>query len=147
MMKVNRIHMLMAGLVTLGAQGCATSLTTMTTARAFEPGEVQVSAVLQSNINTAPFASLADSARSAADEFGRDSADPISEASFRQWLDSVLLFGLFRPSFGPEIMIRAGVTDAVLEGLELGFRTDFGLYKGDAKLQLWSGDEGRMAIS
>lgn len=134
-------------LATLGAAGCSTSLTTMTTARAYEPGEIQVSAVMQANVNTAPFSSLVESARSAEEEFNKDSDEPISEESFRQWLDNVLLLGLFRPTFGPELMIRAGVTDKVLEGLELGFRTDFSLYKGDAKLQLWSGDEGRMAVS
>jgi hypothetical protein len=129
------------------AQGCATSMTSMTPARAYDPGEVQVSVVGQANLHTAPLTSAIDSAVSAEDEFGKDRSEPISEESFRQWLDTVLLFGLFRPAFGPEIMIRAGVTDKVLEGLELGFRTDFNLYKGDAKLQVWSGDENRMALS
>lgn len=143
---------LKAGTITLCAlmlcaQGCATSLTTMTTARAMEPGEVQASVVMVANLNTAPLDAVLNSAKSAEEEFNKDSDAPISEDSFRDWLDAALLFGLFRPSIGPEIMVRAGVTDELLEGLELGFRTDLSLYKGDAKLQLWSGDEGRMALS
>ena len=72
---------------------------------------------------------------------------PISEEDFRGWLDSVLLLTLFAPGTGPEFGARVGVTDAVLEGIDLGLRSDLNVVRGDAKVGLWADEAAGQALS
>jgi hypothetical protein len=127
--------------------GCATSLTMQTDARAYEPGEIQVVLGGQANLYGAPLQAAFKSAKSLEETFGKDSDEPISEEAFRNWLDAALITALFRPAFGPELMVRAGVSDSILHGLDVGLRTDFGYYKLDAKLQFWESEDERWAGS
>lgn len=90
---------------------------------------------------------ITEAAKSAADEFGRDSDEPISEEAFRSWLDTAIKFALFRPGTGPEVMIRAGVTEDVLEGIDVGFKTDLNILKFDGKLQFWESEDQAHAAS
>ena len=99
--------------------GCATSLTSTTDARAYDVGEVQATVVYQASVHTNVLGGFIEAAQSADDEFDRDSNKPISEESFRSWLDAVLIASLFRPATGPEISVRTGITDNVLEGMDL----------------------------
>lgn len=135
-------------LAALFASGCTTTMTSMTDARAYEPGEVQASVSYQANVHTNVVGGVVSGVKSAAEEFsGQDNKEPISEESFRNWLDTALLVGLFRPSTSPEVIVRAGVTDQLAEGLDLGFRTNLSYFKGDAKLQLWESEDTEQAIS
>lgn len=127
--------------------GCATSLTSMTDARAYAPGEAQISASLQGTLSTHIVSGVADSIQSFDEEFGTNRDDMIDEESFRTWADSILKVMLFAPSFGPEFMVRLGVTDRVLGGLDVGFKTDLNILKGDVKLQLWGSEDGVHALS
>ena len=117
--------------------GCTTTMTSMTDARAYEPGEVQVAANMQATVHSNIVSGVAKSVDSAIDEFGDEEDMPITEESFRQWLDLVILAALFRPSTSPEGIARVGVTDKVLEGIDVGFRTNLSIFKGDVKLQVW----------
>lgn len=133
-------------LLSLGT-GCATSLTTMTDARAYEPGEIQVAVSYAANLHSNVLNSVIDAAKTADKEFDKDSDEPISEESFRKWADLVITTALFRPAMGPELLFRVGVTDDLLEGLDLGFKTDLNILKFDAKLQLWESLDGAHALS
>lgn len=129
------------------ATGCSTSLTSMTDARAYKPGEVQAVVAYQGNVHSNVLGSLIDAAVSADEEFNKDSNEPISEESFRTWADTIIMASLFRPAMGPEIQIRAGVYDDFMEGIDLGFKTDLNILKFDAKLQLWGSEDGNQAFS
>ena len=133
--------------LTLVSAGCATSLTTMTDARAYEPGEVQVAVAYQANLHSNIIGGAVRALKSADDEFDKNSDAPISEESFRSWLDLAIIGALFRPAMGPELLIRVGVTDDLLEGLDVGFKTDLNILKFDGKLQLWESLDGKHAVS
>ena len=140
-----RLVLVMSCALPLGA--CATSMTSTTEARAYEPGEVQVAATYQVNAHTNILSSLSNNIESLDERFDGPDDQPISEEEFRQWVDLALTSAMFRPTTGPEVLIRAGVTDKIMEGIDLGFRTNFNLYKGEAKLQLWENDSGSQAFS
>lgn len=131
----------------ISAVGCATSMTTMTDAKAYEPGEIQATMGLATSLNTNVVGGVVDAAVSAVDRFGTDSNTEISEEEYREWLDGVLLFAMFRPAVNPELSVRAGVTDSVLSGIDIGLKTNFNLVKGDVKLQFWESEDQRMALS
>lgn len=140
--------LVLAILVTLSlGTGCATSLTTMTDARAYEPGEIQVAVSYAANLHSNVVSTAISAAKSADDEFDKNSDEPISEESFRKWADLALTLALFKPAMGPELLFRVGVTDDILEGLDLGFKTDLNILKFDAKLQLWESLDGAHALS
>ncbi|MEC9396311.1 MAG: hypothetical protein VX475_01815 [Myxococcota bacterium] len=132
----SRLLVFIIGLGAIGS-GCTTTMTSMTDARAYEPKEVQVAANMQATAHSNIVNGVAKSVDSAIDEFGEDDDMPITEESFRQWLDLVILAALFRPSTSPELIARVGVTDKVLEGIDVGLRTNFSIFKGDVKLQVW----------
>lgn len=134
-------------LASLSTTGCTTTMTSMTDARAYEPGEVQVAANYQATAHSNVLGGVIRGVGSAVEEFGADSKEPISEEAFRDWLDVVLLAAMFRPTTSPEVIARVGVTDRVLEGLDIGFRTNLSIFKGDAKLQFWENERGDQALS
>ncbi len=137
---------LCSGIMAFGS-ACSTSMTSMTDARAYEPAEVQVSVNYQANLHTNVVGKAIQGVKSAEETFGGDSDEPISEEAYRDWLDLFLAAALFHPTTGPELMARVGVTDQVLEGMDVGFRTNFNLYKGDLKLQLWESEDSTQALS
>ena len=124
---------------------CSTTLSNMTPAKAYEPGEIQVVAAmaLQGNSNLA--ASVVDAAQGPSDEFGSDGT--ISEQEFDRWITNIATFTLFRPAITPEIMLRFGLTDKILEGMDLGIKTNFSAYKIDLKTQLWESLDAASALS
>ena len=140
--------LLLSALVALAltSTACSTSLTTLTDARAYEPKEVQVATTMQVNVHTNVVGKAITGLQSANEQFDNGN-DPINEENYRDWLDLVLAAALFRPATSPELMARVGVTDKVLEGIDVGFRTNFNLYKGDIKLQLWEDERQMQALS
>lgn len=131
--------------LTLSLQACTTSMTTMTDARAYEPKEVQVAGNMQGNLHTNVINKAIQGVKAADEQFNSD--QPISEEAYRDWLDLALAAALFKPGGAPELMARVGVTDKVLEGIDVGFRTNFNLYKGDLKLQIWENEAQNQAFS
>lgn len=120
--------------------GCTTSMTSMTDARAYEPGEVQATLHYQGNVHGNVVRGAIRGGKSAVQEINKEGDTPISEESYRNWIDTVLITGLFAPGFDPELMARVGVTDAIGEGMDVGLRTNFNVIKADAKVQIWSND-------
>lgn len=131
----------------LSCSACSTSMTSMTDARAYEPKEVQVATTYQVNVHANVANKVIEGVVSAEDEFGKNNDEPVSEEAYRDWLDLVLATALFRPAVGPELMARIGVTDKVMEGIDVGIRTNFNLYKGDIKLQVWENADKSQALS
>ncbi len=127
----------------LALGGCTTMLTSMTNARALEVGEVQASANLQANLHSEAIGGLVEGVRAIEQQFESNSGEQISEEEFRGWLDGVLLFSLFAPGVGPEFGARVGVSDGLLEGVDVGLRTDLSVVRGDVKLQLWEDTRGQ----
>jgi len=119
----------------------------MTEARAYEPGEVQVVAAGTTLLHGNVLDGAIDAVKTLDEAFDEDSSAPISEESWRTWADSVLLFMLFRPAVAWEFMGRVGVTNDVLEGLDVGFRTDFNVLKGDIKVQVYESSDAKHALS
>ncbi len=118
----------------------------MTDARAYEPGELQVAGSVQGTLHTQVASSALQAARTAEDAFGTGGED-ISEQEFRSWADALLQASLFLPTFQPELLVRVGVTDEVLEGIDVGLKTDFNIIKPDIKLQVWESPDGAQAAS
>ncbi|MEM1349823.1 MAG: hypothetical protein AAGI01_14775 [Myxococcota bacterium] len=119
----------------------------MTEARAYEPGEVQIVAAGVTALHGNVLDGAIDAVKAVDEAFDEDSDEPISEAAWRTWADSVLLFVLFRPAVAWEFMGRVGVTDDVLEGIDIGFRTDFNVLKGDIKVQIFESPDTKHALS
>ncbi len=122
-------------------------LTSMNNARVLEPAEVQASANLHATVHTESIDGLVGGVSAISEQFGEASDAPISEEEFRGWLDSVLLLTLFAPGTGPEFGARVGVTDAMLEGIDLGIRSDLNVVRGDAKVGLWKDGAAGQALS
>ena len=130
------------------ASGCTTSMTSMNDARAYEPKEVQVAANMQTNLHSNIARGAVRGVGSTAEVFDRDSEEPIGEEAFRSWLDLAIMAALFRPGqHTPEVIARVGLTDKVLEGIDVGFRTNAKYFKGDAKLQFWESQDSRQFAS
>lgn len=143
---LSALALLATSLLTQGA--CSTSMTNMTEARAYKPGEFQVAVNMQVNAHANVTGGLKNAAESAASRWDASSDEPISEEDYRKWLDAVLLVGLFKPAIGPELIVRGGVTDDVLEGIDAGIKLTPNLLQLSGKLQLWASDkDDRHAVS
>ena len=121
-----------------GLTGCTTSTTNMTSPKALEPGEIEVNGSGQGNIDTRFVSSgidLLDRAQNRIEQ--GSSSDPLTEQQTRAIFEDVISVALFRPTVTPELGARVGVTDAVLEGIDVGLRGNSNFGKADAKVQLW----------
>lgn len=128
------------------ATGCTTSLTNLTPTRALDPGEVQVSVATQAQAGTGTIRRSLNAARAAKELIESESDEPIDEESLRDFVDGALVWLLFPPGAGLEVMGRVGVLN-LLEGVEVGLRTDTKVLKADLKLQLLESEDGRLGLS
>lgn len=128
--------------------GCATSMTHMTTPRALEPGDWQVSGAWTGHANSVAATKSIQSGVDLWDHYaGEEDPGELSEDELRTLLDTGLAWALFRPGTSYELMGRVGLTDRLAEGLELGLRTNFSELKGDLKLQVWQSADARFAAA
>lgn len=124
--------------------GCATSLTNMTPAKTMDPGEGQAATGYQFDLHSQSFTSLYNTGESVVNEFGDSSDDEmISEETLRRLLDTALLWRLFPFGGGPEFMARVGI----YEGIDIGFRYNGNVAKGDIRFQLWESSDEASAVS
>lgn len=124
---------------------CQTSTTQMTRPRALKPLHPEVTVNLQGGVT----ASVLEDAEALSDSLVNDaqSGEPLTEEEVRQLLDSSLRLILFQPSIAPEAIIRLGVADAPLGGIDVGVRYNGALVKGDIKWQLLGDDESLQALA
>ena len=71
----------------------------------------------------------------------------LTEEEFRGLLDTTLAWSLLTPGSSSELVGRVGLTDKILEGIDIGFKTDFSTIKGDVKWQLWENKNGTQALA
>ena len=142
--------LLLVALACSGALGCTTTMTQMTTARALEPLHPQVAINASVPIHTVAASKLIDAGSSLADRLEQDGqmgTETITEEELRQLLDAAVAAKLFLPSITPEFVVRIGVTDAVLEGIDVGLRYNGNVIKADVKLQLWESADGSQQVA
>ena len=128
----------------IGTSGCTTSMSYATHPKTLEPGELQASAVTQADINTNVFSEI-DQIKSTAEQSVVDATngESLGEEEFRQVLDSVVTFGLFRPTVAPEVILRGGIID----GMDAGVRYNGATVKADVKARLWQSPDQRKVVS
>jgi hypothetical protein len=128
--------------------GCTTSLTNMSPARTMKQGEGQAALGYQFDVHTQAFTGIYRAGEAAYEEMQNTDEDAtISEETLRTVLDAVLLWRLFPLGGGPELMGRIGVYDNLLEGVDVGFRSNGNVFKGDLRLQVWGSADDAAAIS
>lgn len=136
-----------AVLVVMGS-GCTTSLTNMAPARTFEAGQGQAAVGYQFDVHTQSFTAVYRAGEAVVDEIRGISDDEfIEEETLRRLLDVALLLQLFPIGGAPEVQARLGVWDGLLEGVDIGFRTNGNVYKGDVRVQLFESADEAFAIS
>jgi hypothetical protein len=129
------------------APGCATTLSTMQTARTLAPGQVQVTGGMGVFLPVGNLIRVVDTgidqgeeARDAVDE-GRPYA--LSEEDQQKLLTAGVALMVAPPGVSPELMVRVGVVDRV----DVGLRYSGISLRADAKVLLFHGgdsDGGRM---
>jgi hypothetical protein len=129
-----------------GLTGCQTSMTQMTSPKALEPGRPEVAVNMNGVAHTSVVTKTIQGGKNLLDK-KKEGEEPVTEGELRDILDATLAWALFRPGFGPEAIVRLGVTDAVLEGMDAGIRYNGSLIKGDLKLQLWESSDGMHALA
>jgi hypothetical protein len=128
--------------------GCATSMTHMMTPQALEPGDWQVSGAWTGQVNSVAATKSIDASADLWEHYvGQEEPGELSEDDLRTLLDTGLAWALFHPGTSYEIMGRAGLSDKLGEGLDVGLRTDFSEIKGDLKLQIWESRDARFAAA
>lgn len=135
------------GLV-LMSSGCTTSLTNMAPARTFDAGQGQVAMGYQFDLHSQGVTGIYRAGEAIVDEIQGISDDEfIQEETLRRLLDAALLLQLFPIGGTPELQARLGIWDGLLEGVDVGFRTNGNVYKGDVRLQLFESPNEAFALS
>ncbi len=119
----------------------------MTPAKALKPGHVQASLTVASTAHSTALdktSEATDALKNSVNGFG-DGPD-IPEPDYRDIVEVGSSWLLFTPGATVEIMGRIGVVE-LLEGLDVGFRYDFNVAKGDAKLQVFESSDGVFALA
>jgi hypothetical protein len=128
--------------------GCTTTLTNLTTAKALEPGSVQITGGGYATATTNVVGRTFDAGKEAYDQIqDTPENEEVTVDTFRTYIEAALAWLLFQPGFTFEAQFRIGVTDRVLEGIDFGLRYDGNVIKPDVKLQLWESTDEAWAIA
>jgi hypothetical protein len=126
------------------APGCATTLSTMQTARTLAPGQVQVSGGMGVFLPVGNLIRVVDTGK----DQGREARDAVeegrpytlSEEAQQKLLTAGVSLMVAPPGANPELMVRVGVVDRV----DVGLRYSGISLRADAKVQLFhGGDDAR----
>src|SRR5690554_7823860 len=107
-----------------------------------EPGGVAWSVAWQLTLNSAINVTTLNSLEIATD-YAVDHNEELTEAEYRDLLDTLVTYALFRPAVNPEVAMRVGVWD----GIDVGLRYNMSMYKGDAKVRVWESDDKESVVS
>lgn len=128
------------------APGCATTLSTMQTARTLAPGQVQVSGGMGLFLPLGNLVRVVDTGidqgEEAKDAIDEDRPYALDEEAQQRLLTAGVALMVAPPGINPELMVRVGVVDRV----DVGVRYSGISLRADAKLLLAHGgdsDEGR----
>lgn len=135
-------------LLAVALTGCTTTLTNLTTAKALEPGHVQVTGGGYATVTTNVVGRTFDAGKDAYDQIdSTPEGEEVTVETFRTYIEAALAWLLFQPGFTFEAQFRIGVTDAVLEGIDFGLRYDGNVIKPDVKLQIWESTDEAWALA
>lgn len=141
-------HLIAVASMALVLSGCTTTLTNLTTAKALEPGHVQVTGGGYGTVTTNVIGRTFDAGKEAYDQIENTPEDEeITVETFRTYINAALAWLLFQPGFTFEGMLRVGITDAVAEGIDAGIRYDGNVIKPDVKLQIWESTDEAWAFA
>ena len=117
----------------LSLWGCATSTSTLQSARTLRQGEVQLTVAASVPVATVVVGELIDSAELAYDRLksAEDASRPVTESELRQSLEAATALVLFSPSLFWEVVGRVGIVDR----FDAGLRISHSLVKAEAKFQ------------
>ncbi len=113
--------------------GCATSTSTLQSARTLDQGEVQITAAASVPLSTVVVKEMVDSAEVAVKRLkDAETADrAATEEEIRQSVETATALALFTPSMYPELLGRVGI----VERFDAGLRLSYSLVKVEAKFQ------------
>lgn len=113
--------------------GCATSSTTLQSARTLEPKEIQITTAVSVPISTRVVGAIIDTAEATAKEIKEAANDnqELTMAEAQKGVESAAALILFTPSTYPEALFRIGIVDRFDAGLKLSYS----LIKPELKFQ------------
>jgi hypothetical protein len=120
--------------------GCATSATTLQSARTLEQGEVQITVAGSVPVSTLAARKTIESAKSVVNRLkdAKDAAEPPTEEEIRLAVETSTAYVLFTPSVYPEALVRVGI----VERFDAGLKLSYSLVKVEAKGQFLELDNG-----
>jgi len=129
---------LLLALSLLTCAGCATSVSTLQTARVLKPGQIQVTGALEGSVHTSAVSEALDAVGSLEGELrAAESGDiAISESTQREAIEAAVALVLFTPSLQPVAVARVGL----FEKAEGGLRYTGSLLRLEGKYQIAAAD-------
>ena len=120
--------------------GCATSVTTLQSARTIDPGDMQITTSASVPVASSVVRGAFDTAKSVVDRFDDISSanTPPTEDELRNAVEAATAYVLFTPSVYPELMARRGIIDR----FDAGLRLSNSLAKFEMKGQFLKEDSG-----
>lgn len=125
---------------------CSTTTTHLSSPYALEKGEMQFTVSGAASGNSVVLSKSYQVGKALYDQATEENTE-LTEREVRALLDSGIVWALHYPSTSVELLGRYGVSNDILEGLDIGFRTDFSVWKADAKLQIWENDKQAWAFN
>jgi hypothetical protein len=126
--------------------GCTTTTTHLSSPFVLSPKHVEMTGAYAWQMNGV----VVDKSLSSAKvlyEKATEEERQMTEEEFRGLLDTTLAWSLMTPGSSYEIVGRVGLTDKLLQGIDIGFKTDFSTIKADVKWQLWESQKGNQALA
>lgn len=125
---------------------CSTTTTHLSSPYALEKGEMQLTVSGAGSGNTVVLSKSYQVGKALYEQAEQENTE-LTEREARMLLDSGIVWALHYPSTSVELLGRYGVSNDILEGLDVGLRTNFSAWKADAKLQLWENEKQAWAFN
>ena len=126
--------------------GCSTTTTHLSSPYALKPKQVELTGAYAWQINSVVIDKSLDSAQVLYEQ-ATEEERTMTEEEFLGLMDTTLAWSLMTPGSSYELIGRVGITDKLLEGIDIGFKTDFTALKADIKWQLWESKTGNQALA
>ena len=125
---------------------CATTTTHLSSAHVLDPGHVESTVAGALYTNTVVTNHSIKTAAAIYEGMLEDPPEVTTEMA-RDMFDTGLAWTLFFPGQSSEFIGRVGLTNALLEGVDLGFRSNGSQSKIDIKTQLFASKNQRWAVA
>ena len=126
--------------------GCSTTTTHLSSPHALEPKHIEMTGAYAWQVNGVVVEKSLESSHVLYQQVSEEDRQ-MTPDEFFGLLDTTLAWSLLTPGGSSEMIGRIGITDKLLEGIDVGFKTDFTAIKTDVKWQLWESTDGRQAVA